>query len=406
MKIVVDAMGGDHAPEAIVEGSVLAAKEYEIEIILVGIKDLIEKELQKFSASERFNIEVVHADEVVTMEDTPSKALRGKRKSSMKIGLDLVKKGEAGAFVSAGNTGAVLAYSTFILRPLKGVDRPAIAIQLPTLKGTSILLDAGANVDCKAAQLFQFAIMGHVYAKYIIGNEKPEVGLLSIGEEDSKGNEITKEVFQMLKKSHINFIGNIEGKEVYKGNADVIVCDGFMGNIALKISESLAYMIGVSLKKIFMTNWISKLGALLLKPYLESFKRSVDYSETGGAPLLGVNGVCIIAHGSSSPKAIKNAIKRAKEFIEKRVNEHIQEDIEINLEDQDLWMRKGIIWQHLKESIHFGGDSANDNEKSKEESSNLENPSESSESNESNESSGSPDSTSSEPSDPKPEAAE
>jgi glycerol-3-phosphate acyltransferase PlsX len=361
MKIVVDAMGGDHAPEAIVEGAVLAAKEYGVEIILVGIKDLIEKELHKFPLGERPNIETVHADEVVTMDDSPSKVLRGKRKSSMKIGLDLVKNKEAGAFVSAGNTGAVLAYSTLILRPLKGVDRPAIAIQLPTLKGTSILLDAGANVDCKAVQLFQFAIMGHVYAKYIIGNEKPEVGLLSIGEEDSKGNEITKEVFQMLKKSHINFMGNIEGKEVYKGNADVIVCDGFIGNVALKISESLAYMIGVSLKKIFLTNWISKLGALLLKPYLESFKRSVVYSETGGAPLLGVNGVCIIAHGSSSPKAIKNAIKRAKEFVDKKVNEHIQEDIENNLEDQDLWARKGIIWQHLKESIHFGSETANEN---------------------------------------------
>jgi phosphate acyltransferase len=425
MKIVVDAMGGDHAPGAIVEGAVLAVKEDGAEIILVGIKDLIEKELQKFPASERFNIDVVHADEVVTMEDSPSKALRGKRKSSMKIGLDLVKKGEAGAFVSAGNTGAVLAYSTFILRPLKGVDRPAIAVQLPTLKGTAILLDAGANVDCKAAQLFQFAIMGHVYAKHIIGSQKPEVGLLSIGEEDSKGNEITKEVFQMLKKSHINFIGNIEGKEVYKGNADVIVCDGFLGNVALKISESLAHMIGVSLKKIFMTNWISKFAALLLKPYLETFKRSVDHSETGGAPLLGINGVCIIAHGSSSPKAIKNAIKRANEFIEKKVNEHIQEDIEENLEDQDLWMRKGIIWQNLKESIHFGADSANDNEKSKEEpSKNLENPSESKESSElnesvesfdpnetkdskeSSESPESPDSISPKPTDLKPEAAE
>lgn len=266
----------------------------------------------------------------------------------MKIGVDLVKNGEAGAFVSAGNTGAVLAYCTIILRPLKGVDRPAIAIQLPTLTGTSILLDAGANVDCKTTQLFQFGIMGHVFAKYILEKENPGVGLLSIGEEDSKGNEITKEVFQMLKSSHINFIGNLEGKEVYRGNADVIVCDGFTGNVALKISESLAEMIGTNLKNLFNTNWTSKIGYFLLKPHLDEFKKKVDYSETGGAPLLGINGVCIIAHGSSSPKAIKNAINRANELIEKKINQHIQDDIELNLEE-----RKGGLWNSIKH-IAFG----------------------------------------------------
>jgi len=348
MKIAVDAMGGDHAPESIVEGAVLAAREYGTEIILTGDEARIKTELEKFKDHSSLPIRVEHAEQVVEMDEAPAKVLRNKKKSSMKIGVDLVKKGEAGAFVSAGNTGAVLAYCTIILRPLKGVDRPAIAIQLPTLTGTSILLDAGANVDCKTTQLFQFGIMGHVFAKYILEKENPSVGLLSIGEEDSKGNEITKEVFQMLKSSHINFMGNLEGKEVYRGNADVIVCDGFTGNIALKISESLAEMIGTNLKNIFMTNWASKLGYFFLKPHLAEFKKKVDHSETGGAPLLGINGVCIIAHGSSSPKAIKNAIKRAKELIEKKINQHIQDDIELNLEG-----RKGGLWSSLKH-IAFG----------------------------------------------------
>ena len=341
-------MGGDHAPESVVEGAVLAAREYGTEIILTGPAERVQAELEKYKDHSSLPIRVEHAEQVVLMDEAPAKVLRNKKKSSMKIGVDLVKNGQAGAFVSAGNTGAVLAYCTIILRPLKGVDRPAIAIQLPTLTGTSILLDAGANVDCKTSQLFQFAIMGHVFAKYILEKENPGVALLSIGEEDSKGNEITKEVFQMLKNSHINFIGNLEGKEVYRGNADVIVCDGFTGNVALKISESLAEMIGANLKTLFKKNWVSKIGYFLLKSQLAEFKKKVDYSETGGAPLLGINGVCIIAHGSSSPKAIKNAIIRAKELIEKKINQHIQDDIEFNLGE-----RKGGLWNQIK-NIAFG----------------------------------------------------
>ena len=348
MKIAVDAMGGDHAPESVVEGAVLAAREYGTEIILTGPAERVQAELEKYKDHSSLPIRVEHAEQVVQMDEAPAKVLRNKKKSSMKIGVDLVKNGQAGAFVSAGNTGAVLAYCTIILRPLKGVDRPAIAIQLPTLTGTSILLDAGANVDCKTSQLFQFAIMGHVFAKYILEKENPGVALLSIGEEDSKGNEITKEVFQMLKNSHINFIGNLEGKEVYRGNADVIVCDGFTGNVALKISESLAEMIGANLKTLFKKNWVSKIGYFLLKSQLAEFKKKVDYSETGGAPLLGINGVCIIAHGSSSPKAIKNAINRARELIEKKINQHIQDDIEYNLAE-----RKGGLWNQIK-NIAFG----------------------------------------------------
>ena len=358
MKIVVDAMGGDHAPEAAVEGAVMAAREYDTEIILTGLSDQIHSILNRLDPDQHLSIQVVHADEVVEMHDSPSKVLRSKRKSSMKIGLDLVKEGTASAFLSAGNTGAVLAYSTIILRPLKGVDRPAIAIQLPTLKGDAILLDAGANVDCKTNQLFQFGIMGHVFAEYILGKKNPLVGLLSIGEEDGKGNEIVKEAFQMLKASHINFIGNVEGKEVYRGNADVIVCDGFTGNVALKISESLAEMIGSNLKRLFKSNWLSKLGYLLLKPKLNEFKKKVDYSETGGAPLLGVNGVVIIAHGSSSPKAIKNAINRARELSEKNINAHIQKGIEANL--TNLESAKGTIWKQIK-NITFGADSEEPN---------------------------------------------
>ncbi len=356
MKIVVDAMGGDYAPESAVEGAVMAAREYETEIILTGLSDKIHAVLDRLDPDHNLPILVVHADEVVEMHDSPGKVLRSKRKSSMKIGLDLVKDGTASAFLSAGNTGAVLAYSTVILRPLSGVDRPAIAIQLPTLKGNAILLDAGANVDCKTSQLFQFGIMGHVFAEYILGKKNPRVGLLSIGEEDGKGNEIVKEAFQMLKASHINFIGNVEGKEVYRGNADVIVCDGFTGNVALKISESLAEMIGTNLKRMFQSNWLSKLGYLLLKPQLDEFKKKVDYSETGGAPLLGVNGVVIIAHGSSSAKAIKNAINRARELSEKNINAHIREGIESNLTDMEE--SRGTIWKQIK-SIAFGADSEN-----------------------------------------------
>ena len=343
MKIVVDAMGGDHAPGAIVEGAMMAAREYGVQIVLTGLSGLINAELSKFSDWKNYQIEVVHAEDVIEMHESPSKVLRSKKKSSIKIGLELVKSGQASAFVSAGNTGAVLAFATFTLRPLKGVDRPAIAIQLPTLKGHSILLDAGANVDCKSSQLFQFGIMGHSFAKYIHGKIAPSVGLLSIGEEDSKGNEVTREAFRLLKSSHVNFTGNLEGKEVYQGNADVIVCDGFIGNVSLKISESLAEMIGENLKRIFMASWVTKLGYYLIKPHFLNFKKMVDHSETGGAPLLGVNGVCIIAHGVSSPKAIKNAIIRAKELVEKKMNDHIREDIESN-----LVLNKEPFWKQIK----------------------------------------------------------
>ncbi len=353
MKIAVDAMGGDYAPEAIVEGSVQYLRESEGQVLLIGREEILNPILKKKGA-DGLNIKVINATEVVDMNESPSLALRRKKDSSIRKAIDMMAAGETGAVVSAGNTGAVLAMSTVILKPMQCVDRPAIAILLPTAKGLSILLDAGANVDCKSNQIFQFAIMGHVYAKYLLKKENPTVGLLSIGEEDTKGNEISKEAFKMLKKSNLNFTGNIEGKEVYKGNADVIVCDGFTGNIALKISESLAEMIENSLRSLFATNLRTKLAYKLVEPYFRTLKKSLDYNEFGGAPLLGVNGTCIICHGSSKPKAIKNAIQLAEKFIKNNVNAHIREDIEQNLLQAYGSAKKGHFWQQLKETIHFG----------------------------------------------------
>ena len=272
-------------------------------------------------------IEVEHADEDGELNDSPGKVIRSKKKSSMKIGVDLVKNGAASAFVSAGNTGAVLAYSTIILRPLKGVDRPAIAILLPTAKGTSILLDAGANVDCKSNQLFQFGIMGHAYAKYILGNDNPSVGLLSIGEEDGKGNETTKEAFKHLKKSHINFIGNVEGRDVFQGDVDVIVCDGFVGNICLKVSEGLAEAAMQMLRDEIVKSFRAKIGYLLARHAFKSFKKRVDYAEYGGAPLLGIDGIGIICHGQSSSHAIKNAILEAAKMAKGNINKDILDSL-------------------------------------------------------------------------------
>jgi len=352
MKIALDAMGGDHAPAAIIEGAVCAAREFGADIILIGKEDVISEELKKYDI-EKLPLSIKHASEVIEMHEPPSVALRRKRDSSIKIGVELVKRGEADAFVSAGNTGAVMAAATLILRTLKGIERPAIAVQLPTISGPVILIDAGANVDCKPRQLFQFGIMGHVFARYVLERENPKVGIINNGEEEDKGNEATKEAYKIFKKSSLNFIGNVEGKELYKGAADVIVSDGFVGNITLKVSESLADMIGKSLKAVFARSWRSKLGYILVKPYLDEFKKKVDYSEYGGAPLLGVNGVCIIAHGSSSPKAIKNAIRQAGEFLNRKVNTHIQEDIELNMNVQPPDVKKGGVLMALKEIVSF-----------------------------------------------------
>ncbi|MFY9269938.1 MAG: phosphate acyltransferase PlsX [Candidatus Manganitrophaceae bacterium] len=339
MKIALDAMGGDHAPADIVEGAVLAVRELDVEIVLVGDEKEIQKELSRRD-TQGLPLSIVHAPQKVEMHESPSSVVRKKRDSSIWVATELVKKLEAVAVISAGNTGASMATALFILGPLTGVERPAIATPLPTLKGTSILIDVGANVDCKPDHLHQFAIMGHIYAKEILGLPEPKVGLLSIGEEDTKGNELTKEVFKILKESPLRFIGNVEGRDVYTGAADVIVCDGFIGNIALKISEGLSDAIIQFLKREITASPFGKLGYFLLKPAFSRFKKKVDYAEYGGAPLLGVNGISIICHGRSSGKAIKNAVRVAKESYTRGVNRLIQEQIEAQMGSQPLPQEK------------------------------------------------------------------
>jgi glycerol-3-phosphate acyltransferase PlsX len=332
MKIAVDAMGGDNAPQAVVAGAVQAATEYGVGIILVGIEQIVQEELRKYPHAKMLPIEVRNATEVVDMLDSPATVFRRKKDSSIRVANDLVKNGEAVAVISAGHTGAAMATSLFVLGPVEGVERPAIAIFMPTITGTSIVLDVGANVDCKPNHLLQFAIMGEVYARYLLKNPNPKVGLLSIGEEKTKGNELTKEAFKLLTETSLNFIGNVEGRDVMSGKADVVVCDGFIGNVVLKVSESVAEAIGLFLKEDIEKSLISKLGYLLMRPAFRSLKRKVDYAEYGGAPLIGINGISIISHGRSSDRAVKNAIRVAAELAKSEVNKHIREDIGKNME--------------------------------------------------------------------------
>jgi len=335
MRVVLDAMGGDHAPTVNIEGAVETVHESDdIEVILVGDESVIKKELKgrKFTSG---RISIVHASQVVEMHEPPTVAIRKKRDSSIRVGIGLVKTGEADAFVSAGHSGVVMGTSLLLLGMSKGVDRPAIATLMPTLRDTFILLDVGATVDCKPENLHQFALMGNIYCKLILGREKPSVGLLSIGEEDIKGNELTKEAFKLIKQSRLNFIGNIEGKDIFTGMADVVVCDGFIGNIALKISEGLAETILKMLRKEISSITAGRLGYLMLKPAIRNFKKRTDYDEYGGAPLLGINGTSIISHGRSSSKAIKNALKVANEFSRKKVYAAISEAVQADLHDRE-----------------------------------------------------------------------
>jgi glycerol-3-phosphate acyltransferase PlsX len=322
VNIAVDAMGGDYGPAVVVEGAVAAAREHGLSVILVGDRAAVEPELSRHRTA-GLSVRVRHASQVVGMGEAPSHALRRKRDSSLRVAADLVREGEARALVSAGNTGAAMAIGMFVLGVLPGVDRPAIAVILPSLTGYTVLIDAGANVDPKPRHLVQFAVMGHCYALDILGKSKPRVGLLSVGEEEGKGTELTKEVFEELKSSSLNFVGNVEGRDIYNGNCDVVVTDGFTGNVALKISESLAEMLAAMLKEELARDFRSRIGALLARPAFARFKRRVDYTEMGGAPLLGINGAAIICHGASPPKAIKNAIRVAAEWVQRKVNDHI-----------------------------------------------------------------------------------
>lgn len=330
IRVALDAMGGDRGPAVNVEGAVAAARELGLSVLLVGNEEELGERLQHYSTN-GLAIAICHAPETVGMHESPSAVLRKKKHSSIRVGLELVKRGEADAFISAGNTGAVMATALITLGPLPGVERPAIALIIPTLQGHSILLDVGANADCKARHLLQFAIMGDVYARQVMGKTSPTVGLLSIGEEESKGNELTREAFRELEEEpSLNFIGNVEGREVFSGTADIVVCDGFTGNIALKISESAAEFFTVLLKEELGKGLVGKVGAALARGAFRRFKKRVDYTEYGGAPLLGVRGVCIISHGRSTSKAIKNAIRVAAECVENKVIEHIGEGIAVS----------------------------------------------------------------------------
>jgi phosphate acyltransferase len=329
MKIALDAMGGDHAPASEVEGAALAVREYGVEVILVGDEALLREELRRQGLQSLPGLTVYHASQRVEMHEQPSQVARRKRDSSIWVGTELVKKGDAIGIVSAGNTGATVVTAFFLLGVLKGVERPAIATLVPTLTGHTIVLDVGATVDCTPLHLAQFAVMGHEYAQRVLNKAHPTIGLLSIGEEDTKGNEVTKETFKRLKESPLNFVGNVEGRDIFTGAADVVVCDGFIGNVALKITEGVAEALKKMLiKEIAAESVLSRFGYALLKPAFGRFRRRMDYAEIGGAALLGVNGICIISHGRSSGRAIKNAIRVAKEIFDGRVNEHIQLDIE------------------------------------------------------------------------------
>jgi glycerol-3-phosphate acyltransferase PlsX len=323
-RIAIDAMGTDTAPGPEVEGAILAAQHKHAEVILVGPEDLLNQELEKRRGG-RLGIRVVHASEVVTMEDAAAKSFRRKRDSSIRVAARLVREGEADGLVSAGNTGAVVTTAKVVLGSLEGVDRPALAAVFPTSTGkAAVLLDVGANVDCKPQHLEQFAVMGQIYYRVIFGVANPRVGLLSIGTEEHKGNDLTRESLRLLKQLPLNFVGNVEGRDLYNGRVEVIVCDGFIGNVALKISEGLVETISSMLKEELSSTAATKLGYVLSRRAYKIFKKRLDYSEYGGVPLLGVRGVCIICHGGSSANAIKNAIRVAAEFAEGQVNEKIE----------------------------------------------------------------------------------
>jgi len=334
--IALDAMGSDRAPKPEIEGAILAARQYGVRVLLVGPEEVVKAELDRHSAAAHLPIEIVHASEFITMEDKVE-AIRAKRDSSMRVGLRMVREGQAAGFVTAGNTGAAMATAKVVLGAVPGVDRPALAAVFPTAPGNpAMLLDVGANVDCTPQNLEQFAVMGDIYFRAMFGDRfgdmygkrpgttGPRVGLLSIGEEESKGNELTLASFQLLKQLPLNFVGNVEGRDLYNGKVDVIVADGFVGNVALKISEGVANLVRTVLKESLKATITRQVGALLSRSAFTDFKKRLDHTEYGGAPLLGVKGACIITHGSSNANAIKNAVRVAAEFSERGINGSIE----------------------------------------------------------------------------------
>lgn len=314
MPIAVDAMGGDHAPRAAVAGAWEAVTRDEVSVLLVGDRRKVERELGRLGEQVPGRIEVVHADEVVGMDEPATTPIRKKRRSSIRLCAELVKEGRAEAMVSAGNTGAAMIAAKMVMGTIPGVDRPALATVLPNGVGRTVLLDVGANVDTKPAYLRQFAVMGHSYAQEVLGSRAPRVGLLSIGEEEGKGTDATREVYKVLKTAGINFVGNVEGRDLFSGAVDVVVSDGFVGNVVLKSAEGLADLVDQMLREELARSSRTRMGYLLAKPGFDRFRRRTDYREYGAAPLLGVSGGCFIGHGSSNAKAMRNAIWRALEF--------------------------------------------------------------------------------------------
>lgn len=324
-------MGGDSGPRVTVPGAVQAARDTGISIRLVGDEAAILAELDKLDAN-GLNITVVHASQVAGMQEKPSEVLRRKKDSSIHVGVRLVKEGDCDGVVSAGNSGATVACGMFVLGRIEGVGRPALASIMPTAKSPVVLIDVGANVDSKPAHIFQFALMADVMAENVLGVQDPTVGLLSIGEEEGKGNVQVKEAYEMLRESSVNFLGNVEGRDIFSGEVDIVVCDGFVGNVALKLSEGLAMSMVTLLKREMTSDWRGRLGAKLSEPNLRRFKKKIDYAEYGGALLLGLKGIVVVCHGESNPKAIMNAVKMAATFVENKANEDLARMLEANKE--------------------------------------------------------------------------
>jgi len=351
MKIAVDAMGGDFAPQSIIEGAFWASKKYGMKVVLVGDEDQVSKELSKYPIS-KLPIYIHHAPYVVAMHDSPSQVIRKMKDTSIKIAIELAKEGEVSSVVSAGNSGAAMALAMYIFKKLNGIDRPAIATMNPTPKGSTVLIDSGGNVDCKPFHLIQFAIMGDAYAKYILGKGEPRIGVLSNGKEEGKGNELTREVHEILAETDMNYIGYVEGRDLNSGEVDVIVCDGFVGNVALKISEGLWGAISTILKGEAKDNIRAKVAYFLMKRAMRRLEKKVDYSELGGAPLLGINGNCVICHGSSNGKAIMNAILLASNLAKNKLNEHLIQELQVKQELLRLGLRRQEKNQTSKETVH------------------------------------------------------
>jgi glycerol-3-phosphate acyltransferase PlsX len=328
MRIVVDAMGGDHAPAVVVDGAVQAARELELEILLVGQRGAVQAELEKYDTA-GLPLTLYHASEVIEMHEHPAAAVKAKKDSSMVVGMDMLKRGEASAFVTAGHSGGALAAALFRLGRIRGISRPALSTVFPsqTPQGYCFLLDIGANADCKPEYLLQFAIMGSVYAERVLGVPNPRVAIVSNGEEEGKGNQLVRDTVPLLKASALNFVGNAEGKDIVWGVADVIVTDGFTGNVAIKLAEGVSRFLLDVLKEEITSRSVSKVGALLAKPAFDEVKRRLDYREYGGAPLLGVDGVVIVGHGRSDAMAVKNAIRIAAQTVENGVLDAIKQGI-------------------------------------------------------------------------------